>query len=119
MGLTVWRGVYYVPDGQLTLPPNNERVMHNRRPFVVLSEQKVCTDDSWVVVSGCPLSTSPNYVTEYDVEIPKSVCGKKSWARVHAFQPVLKTHLVEKIGDLPPNLYQDIMAKYIEHVGLY
>lgn len=119
-GLIVWRGVYLVPDQQVTMPPNGERRMHERRPVIVLSEQRICSDENWPVVSALPLSTSDKYVTPYDVEVAKGVCGNtdQCWARVHMVQPLLKEHLVTKWGEVPPNLFQDILSKFAEHVGL-
>ncbi|MBY3989615.1 type II toxin-antitoxin system PemK/MazF family toxin [Rhodococcus fascians] len=95
--------------------------MHTQRLFVVLSNQAVCTSSDWDVVVGCPLSTAESFVTDYDIELPKGVCGnsKRSWVRVHGIQPIDKTLLLSKVGDLTGQFRHDLNVMISEHLELY
>lgn len=102
MTYPVRRGyVYQVDDKLLRLPPEDERTVYTgRRPFLVLSGDATNSDSEWSVVSGFPISTSPKYKTEFDVELGPGEGGLASagWVRIHALQPLLKTDLQDWTG---------------------
>lgn len=93
--------IYHVRDEILRLPPEAERKTHSeRRPFLVFSGDATNSDSSFVVASGFPLSTSPRYRTEFDVELSagEGNLPKRGWVRIHALQPVLKADLEDWLG---------------------
>src|SRR3954463_15952510 len=89
-------GVYLVPDQLLTLPPNDDRTVHpERRPVVVLSGLRTNNAAEWPFVLAVPLSSSTTLKTEFCVKISagEGNLTKKTWARIPAVQPLLKTDL--------------------------
>src|ERR1035438_4955183 len=95
--------LYLVNDSKLTLPPEQERQVHEeRRRFLVLSSPETNSDPEWPVVLGCPVSASTNFKTRFDVKLAYGEAGasKKCWIRVPAVQPLLKTDLEDLTGTL-------------------
>jgi mRNA-degrading endonuclease toxin of MazEF toxin-antitoxin module len=96
-------GIYIVSDNKLSLPPNDGRKLKEARPFIVLTNYEFNVDDTWDLVLGCPISTSPNFVTKLCVQLTKEEASTPDdcWVRVPAFQPLLKTDLGAHMGDAP------------------
>ncbi|WP_375164186.1 type II toxin-antitoxin system PemK/MazF family toxin [Paenarthrobacter sp.] len=112
--------VYWVPDEQVALPPENHRTSHSRRPVIVLTGDHKNDDGHWPVVTVCPVSSGAQN-SEYDIRIPANTGGlpSKGWARVCLVQPMDKHFIGERIGQLDAKLVDQIMANYLGYLGAY
>ncbi|GAA1431360.1 hypothetical protein GCM10009616_18270 [Microlunatus lacustris] len=113
-------GVYWVRDESISLPPNDVRNMHPRRPVVVISGPNTNSDPNWATVLIMPTSTATTHRTRFCVKLPAG-CGnldKKTWARVPAAQPLLKTDLQDQLGILPADKLEEIQGRLLDYMGL-
>ncbi|GIE92298.1 type II toxin-antitoxin system PemK/MazF family toxin [Actinoplanes regularis] len=114
-------GVYLVKDSAITLPPNDERQVHDeRRPVVVLSGPNTNSFAGWRTVLVAPVSSSTSLKTGYCVKISAGEGGlpKKCWVRVLAVQPLLKSDLEDRLGVLPGDRLEEIQARLFQYLGL-
>jgi mRNA-degrading endonuclease toxin of MazEF toxin-antitoxin module len=114
-------GLYWVPDSAVNFPPlaPKERAPHPRRPFLVISNDERNVEESWPVALGFPITTAHEFKTEYDIEIPKNTggLGEDSVIRVVMLQPIAKTKLTERIGQLPAETVEACVARMFEYTG--
>lgn len=110
--------VYWVPDAEIDLPPEQNRSQHPRRPVIVLTSDQKNTDSDWPIVVVCPLSSGAQ-ASEYDVRISANAGGLSSrgWARVCLIQPLDKKFLNDRIGQLDASVIDDVMANYLGYLG--
>lgn len=112
-------GLYWVPDSAVSLPPQTlkERNLHPRRPFLVISNDTVNTDDGWPVVLGFPLTTSHEFATSFCVSLAKGVCSlpQQCWVQVPLLQPLAKSKLLEYAGPLPANLVEEVKLRLVTY----
>jgi mRNA-degrading endonuclease toxin of MazEF toxin-antitoxin module len=113
-------GVYWVDDRTLTLPPNDIRDYHDRRPVVVLSSDVTNVDSAWKTVLIVPTSSSTKLWTRYCVKLGMGVANldRKTWARVPAIQPILKADLSDYLGALPSEKLEEIQGRLLDFMGL-
>lgn len=114
-------GVYYVPDSLISLPPNDERQLHEqRRPVVVLSGPATNNSNEWRTVLIAPMSSSTQLKTGYCVKLAAGQGGlrKKCRVRVIAVQPLLKSDLGDRLGLLPGERLEEIQARLFQYLGL-
>lgn len=114
-------GVYLVADRDLSLPPKDDRLVHEeRRPVVVLSGLSTNGDTSWPVVLVVPLSTSTSRRTRFCVKIGagEGNVTKRTWARVPAVQPLAKDSLQDHLGVLPAERLEQIHAKLLQYMDV-
>jgi mRNA-degrading endonuclease toxin of MazEF toxin-antitoxin module len=116
-------GIYYVADEEMVLDKvdGEYREVHEaRRPFVVLSGPDQNGDRSWPTVLGCPISSSTTKKTPICVKLGAGVGGlvKKSWVRIPALQPILKTDLQDRIGVLEESKLEEVQARVLQYMGL-
>lgn len=87
--------IYEIPDAALTLPPETLRgeAHKEKRPFLILSNNDDNLNEAFLIVSGCPISTSTRYRTRFDVKLHVGTAGlpKKRWVRIPALQPIPKS----------------------------
>lgn len=115
-------GVYYVKDPVISLPPNDDRSIHEeRRPVVVLSGPNTNSFAGWRTVLVAPISSSTSLKTQYCVKLSAGEGGltKKCWVRVVAVQPLLKSDLEDRLGVLPAERVEEIQARLFQYMGLY
>lgn len=123
--LTVTRGaIFMIPDGALTLPPESLRgeVHKERRPFVILTNNESILDPNFPIVTGCPISSSTNFRTSFDVKLPAGEGGvvKKCWVRIPAIQPLAKSVVLtqDMCGTLSPAYLEAIDVAIAEYLNL-
>ena len=113
-------GVYWIPDTAVQLPPTTpkDRVVHPRRPFLVMSTDKTNVDDQWPLVIGFPFSTSHEFSSEFDFELEKGDAGLKEgcWVRIPLFQPIAKEKLLERVGQLSASQMQSVVALHLHYI---
>ena len=88
--------IFYVEDKSLSLPPEDDREVHDRRrPCLVLSCAEKNSQRNWPIVLVAPISSSTTRRTEYCVKLSQGEgnVAKKCWVRVPAIQPVAKTDM--------------------------
>ncbi|WP_433083801.1 type II toxin-antitoxin system PemK/MazF family toxin [Dactylosporangium sp. CA-052675] len=107
-------------DAALTLPPNDDRQLHPRRMVVVLSGPDTNSDPTWRFVSVAPLSSESSRKTRFCVRIPAGEANvtKKVWVRVPAVQPLMKSHLEDKVGVLGADRLAEIQARFWQYLGM-
>ncbi|WP_182899420.1 type II toxin-antitoxin system PemK/MazF family toxin [Microbispora sp. H10830] len=113
-------GVYYVSDRSLTMPPNDQRNLHPRRPVVVLSGDAKNQQSDWDLIYVAPLSTATTLKTEYCVKLAQGTANLpgKCWVRTVCAQPFLKEELGDYLGQLPPQLVALIEDNLFAYLGL-
>lgn len=113
-------GIYLASDGALTLPPNDNRDVHETRPVIVISAQRPNVDASWKTALVIPTSSSTKLWTPYCVKLSAGTGGldRKTWARVPAVQPFMKSALGKQIGVLPADRLEEIHARLLDYMGL-
>ncbi|MEV4059743.1 type II toxin-antitoxin system PemK/MazF family toxin [Nonomuraea dietziae] len=112
--------VFLVNDNVLTLPPNDKRSYHPQRFVVVLSGNARNADPDWKTVLVVPTSSQSKLATSYCVKLGKGVGNlpKDCWARVTMPQPILKTDLRDRTGELPPRYLDLITNGILDYMGL-
>lgn len=113
-------GLYYVADDGLTLPPNDDRYLHERRPVVIVSGRSTNNDPDWPVVLVVPTSSSTKRKTRVCVTLNHGDgnLDKKTWARVAALQPILKTDLQDRIGVLNADKLAEVLVRVFKYMDL-
>lgn len=113
-------GIYFVKDSAISLPPNDDRSYHERRPVVVLSGPDTNSFAGWRTVLVAPVSTSTSLKTTYCVKLAAGEGGlnKKCWVRVIAVQPLLKSDLEDRLGLLSAERLEEIQARLFQYMGL-
>ncbi|MFC0864275.1 type II toxin-antitoxin system PemK/MazF family toxin [Sphaerimonospora cavernae] len=113
-------GVYYVSDRSLTMPPNDKRNYHPKRPVIVLSNDANNEQADWPFVYVVPTSTATTLRTEYCVKIAQGFGNlpSKCWARTICAQPFLKEELGDYLGQLPPQVMGLIEENLLGYIGL-
>lgn len=113
-------GIYIVSDQKLSLPPNDARELKESRPFIVLTDFEFNVDNTWDLVLGCPISTSPTFRTKLCVLLTKAEAStaEDCWVRVAAFQPLLKADLGAHMGDAPLPKLEMIFKNLVEYLGI-
>lgn len=113
--------IYLVSDRNLTLPPEQERHLHDaRRPFLILSGSITNSNKEWPIVLGCPISSSTKCQTRFDVKLAANEAGvdKKCWIRIPALQPLSKDDLEDRTGVLPAPRLEEVQTRVLEYLGL-
>jgi mRNA-degrading endonuclease toxin of MazEF toxin-antitoxin module len=113
-------GIYLVDDRALRLIPEEERVVHDaRRPVVVLSGSDTNNDPGWPFLLACPLSSSTRRRTRFDVQLAvgQGNVTKKTWVRIPAIQPLIKSSLQDRQGTLDERLLSQIQARLAQYLG--
>ncbi|WP_035002104.1 MULTISPECIES: type II toxin-antitoxin system PemK/MazF family toxin [Corynebacterium] len=119
--VAITRGdIFMIPDEDLTLPPESLRGEPHleHRPFLILSNDNSNLDPNFLVVMGCPISSSTSFRTGFDVKLSRGQGGvtKKCWIRVPAMQPLPKT-LVEtqdKTGTVPRSILDEVDISLVQ-----
>lgn len=115
-------GIYLVKDGEIRLIPEDKRQIHTeRRPVVVVSGGASNSDEDWPFILACPLSTSTTRRTKYDVQLNmgQGNVSKKTWIRIPAVQPLMKTDLQDHTGVLPGRILEEIQARLVQYMGMF
>lgn len=121
MSTLIIGGIYLVDDSKVILLPAERREIHEeRRRFLVLSGPETNSDPRWPVLLGCPLSGSTRFRTRFDVKLAYGEAGvtKKSWIRVPAIQPILKTDIQDLTGTLAATRLAEVQARLLEYMAL-
>lgn len=119
--LVVNGGIYYVKDAALTLPPNDDREIHEtRRPVIVLSGPSANSNRGWLFVLVAPISSSTSRKTHLCVKLSAGEGGlsKKGWVRTAAIQPLLKEDLSDQLGVVNAERLEQIHARLFQYMGL-
>jgi mRNA-degrading endonuclease toxin of MazEF toxin-antitoxin module len=114
-------GVYYVADDIISLPPNDDRDIHEeRRTVIVVTGPETNSDSDWDFVLIVPTSGSTSRRTPFCVKLAagQGNLTKKCWARVPAVQPLLKSDLQDHCGVIPEQPLKEIQARLAEYMGL-
>ncbi|SFL02889.1 mRNA-degrading endonuclease, toxin component of the MazEF toxin-antitoxin module [Streptosporangium canum] len=113
-------GVYLVSDRSLTMPPNDQRNFHPKRPVIVLSGDAKNEQTSWPLVYVVPTSTATTLKTEYCVKLAQGVGNlpSKCWIRTVCAQPFLKEELGDYLGQLPAQVVLLIEENLFAYMGL-
>lgn len=113
-------GVYLVPDRSLTMPPNDQRNLHPKRPVIVLSGDAKNEQADWPLVYVVPTSTSTTLKTEYCVKLAQGAGNlpSKCWVRTVCAQPFLKEELGDYLGRLPAQSLALIEENLFAYLGL-
>lgn len=113
--------VYWIPDTSVNLPPNAgpTRKIKPKRPFLVISNDKQNDEAGWPVVLGFPLTTSDEFRSEFDVALKKGAgdLPEDCTVRVVLLQPIAKTKIGPRIGQLPANTVQECVARALDYMG--
>lgn len=119
-GPVVYGGLYWVSDAALSLPPNDDRHLHDRRPVLVISGPETNSDPLWPVVLIMPLSSETGRKTKFCVKVPafEGNLEKKTWVRVPAVQPLLKRDLQDYLGTLPDSRVDEIQGRLWQYLGM-
>jgi mRNA-degrading endonuclease toxin of MazEF toxin-antitoxin module len=109
-----------VDDDDVVLPAAENRVMHESRLFLVLSDYDYNNDDTWDIVIGCPLSSSPDFVTALCVPLSAATDSVyvNCWVRVAALQPLAKSDLGTHVGTVPLLKLEQIRKSLVIYLGL-
>jgi mRNA-degrading endonuclease toxin of MazEF toxin-antitoxin module len=123
MTVPIRRGaIYWVEDAAIDLPPTetSQRVVHPRRPFLVVTTDDSNADVTWPIVLGYPVSTAERFMTEHDVPLPTGTANlsKRSHVQVALLQPVSKSKLLEWIGQVDANTLELVNARALSYIGL-
>jgi mRNA-degrading endonuclease toxin of MazEF toxin-antitoxin module len=106
------------------MPSEGTRTKHPQRPVVILSGTSTNLRPGWPLVLIVPCSTAEKWNTEFCIPIEKGQGGatEDTWARVPLIQPLLKTHLNNRLGrPLPSAKLDEIhesLASYMSAFGL-
>lgn len=113
-------GVYVVDDNALSLPPNDNRTYHQSRPLIVISGSTTNSDPNWPTALVVPTSSSTQMRTRFCVKLGHGEGGldRKTWARVPAAQPLMKSELTTNLGIISGVLLEEIHARLLEFMGL-
>jgi mRNA-degrading endonuclease toxin of MazEF toxin-antitoxin module len=113
-------GIYWVTDEDLSLPPNDNRKTHPRRPVVVLTGPETNSFAGWRLVLVAPISSESTRKTQYCVRLSAGEGGvsSKCWVRVPAIQPLLKEQLGDMSGILSGQRLEEIHARLWQYLGL-
>ncbi|WP_440098635.1 type II toxin-antitoxin system PemK/MazF family toxin [Streptosporangium sp. H16] len=113
-------GVYLVPDRSLSMPPNDQRNLHPKRPVIVLSGDAKNEQADRPLVYVVPTSTSTTLKTEYCVKLAQGVGNlpSKCWVRTVCAQPFLKEELGDYLGRLPAQSLSLIEENLFAYLGL-
>ena len=111
--------VFWVNDQAITLPPNANRKYHDRRSVVVISGNKYNMNPDWDHILVVPTSTQTGLNTPLCVKLGQGLGNlpAKCWARVHMPQPMLKTDLGDRLGELPEEALNLIMMGLFDYAG--
>ncbi len=76
-------------------------------------------DASWPIVLGFPLSTAREFTSEFDVALKAGQANlpEDCWVRVEMMQPIAKTKLVERVGQLDANVIEECMTRFLSYLG--
>jgi mRNA-degrading endonuclease toxin of MazEF toxin-antitoxin module len=112
-------GVYYVSDRSLTMPPNDQRTYHPKRPVIVISGDAKNQQSDWPLVLVVPTSTATSLKTGYCVKLAQGMGNlpSKCWARVVCAQPYLKEELGDHLGRVSPQTVALIEENLIAYLG--
>ncbi|MGW0588536.1 type II toxin-antitoxin system PemK/MazF family toxin [Streptosporangium sp. NPDC002607] len=112
-------GVYLVSDRSLTMPPNDQRNYHLKRPVIILSGDAKNEQATWSLVYVVPTSTSTTLRTEYCVKLAQGTGNlpSKCWARTICAQPFLKEELGDYLGQLSPQVLLLIEENLFAYLG--
>ncbi len=119
--------IYYLPDQEVRLPGNEERVLHvERRPVLIISDQNDihgnnrAPSDEWPSVLVVPISHSTKFRTKFDVRIAAAEgnLGKKGWARIPAVQLVDKELLQDMTGQVETGTLDAVTAQLLDYLGV-
>jgi len=110
--------VMWVPDAAVQMPPDAHRQMHAKRPVLVLSGDASNDDASWPIILAAPI-TSSDYSTEFDVKVGANQGGlsKKGWIRIPLIQPIAKTDVLERAGQLDAAIVAEVIARWLRYTG--
>lgn len=114
--------IFLVPDTSVAFPPRTlkERNIKQERPYLVVSADDNDADPDWPIVLGFPLSTSPDFKSEFDVEVERGAGGLREdcWVQIVMVQPLAKTKLQRKIGHLEANDMERVMTNLARYTAL-
>ena len=110
--------MYWVPDEQVHLPPEDNRTAHAKRPVLVLTNDDKNDEEGWPVVVVCPIS-SGSQASNFDVRIAANTGGlsAKGWARVCLIQPMDKRYVAERAGQVDASVVEAITANLLAYLG--
>ena len=77
--LTVTRGEksrFLTAHSHFSLESLRGGVHKERRPLVILTSNESILDPNFPIVTGCPISSSTNFRTSFDVKLP---AGEGGW----------------------------------------
>lgn len=112
--------MFYVADETLSLPPNTARVLHGKRPVIVISGDAKNTSPEWKHVLVVPTSSSGRLSTEFCVKLAFGVGNlpSKCWARTVMPQPISKADLGHYLGQVPAEIMETIDNGLLAYLGL-
>ena len=123
--VAITRGaIFMIPDEALTLPPESLRGEPHleRRPFLILSNDESNLDPNFLIVMGCPISSSTKFRTGFDVKLNQGQGGvsKKCWIRVPAMQPLPKSIVAsqDKTGVVPSDILEDVDISLVQFLNM-
>lgn len=120
-----YRGsVWWADEQAISLLPSESRtVVHQERPFLILSKNEENLKPDQEIFAGCPMSTSEDWVTAYDVEMNDELSrqygfDKRSWIRIGHIQPIERKFLKRYKGILPEEKQFEVDSKMIDYLAL-
>ena len=111
--------VWKARDSTIRLIDSLTRKWHEERYCLILSNQKLCSDPRWPIVLICPLSSSVNICAEVDLLIDqtdKNGLEKPSRLILSHIQPILKTDLETRVGEISATKWDKIVRKIFWHI---
>jgi mRNA-degrading endonuclease toxin of MazEF toxin-antitoxin module len=87
---------------------------------IVISAHRPNVDATWKTALVIPTSSSTRLWTPYCVKLSAGTGGldRKTWARVPAVQPFMKSALGNQVGVLPDRKLEEIHARLLDYMGL-
>lgn len=112
-------GIYKLKDDVIKIPDGDlkgNRTKHEFRTVLVLSNQTICNSIACPVVTIVPLSSTTDSKAETDLVIRKTkenCLAHDSRLLFGYVQPVLKSDLAEKFGQLGETEWTEVMGKIV------
>ncbi|MFQ5431982.1 MAG: type II toxin-antitoxin system PemK/MazF family toxin [Nitrospinota bacterium] len=114
------RDIFLTKDSAIDFPEGGERTKHDYRPVLILQCDEDCKNAIPSTVIVAPLSHKIDNIRSWEYLIPKGDSGLKedSVVRLAHIQPVRKSDLVKKTGEVGPAHMQYIEQALLENLGI-
>jgi len=114
-------GVYILKDKDVLFPSRtNIKDEDKPRMVIVMGREKELNDPLIEYVQAIPITTCFKLETTHDYPLDKGAGNLhyNSLAKAGLIQPILKTNIEGKIGQLPPEIYDDVKATVMVNLDI-